>query len=147
MLLAGRNRASSLTPVESMSAGTLSQVLKIQDIIPRRMNTYSIVEASLKTRGLSPFRMNSYRKSPPNHLYNEHLQKNLGGWGLALSPPVAAKECTGQRPQDRLLPSAFRLPPSLLGVTQPLRVHRRRISMARWPEHLDNQGRRPNVFR
>ena len=73
------------------------QVLKRINLITLRINTYSVVRAALKTRHFYSFRINTYRKSPANPLYNEHLQKNLGGWGTR----------SAYSPIFRLLHSAF----------------------------------------
>ena len=58
------------------------QVFILKDIIPRRMNTYAIEKASLKTKDFISRRMNTYTKSHPNPLYNEHLQKTRGVGGI-----------------------------------------------------------------
>jgi len=66
-----------------------SYVLKTINMIPTRMNTYAVVEALLKTRHFNSFRFHTYAKSASNQLYNEHLRKNPGGWGVGRFGPGA----------------------------------------------------------
>jgi len=53
------------------------------------MNTYTVVEAPLKTNDLqmilTTFRINTYKNFSHNRLYNEHLQKTRGVGGTCLS--------------------------------------------------------------
>jgi hypothetical protein len=49
------------------------------------MNTYSVVEASLKTCHFNPFRMRTYKKSADNSFIMRTYKKPQGG-GLSASP-------------------------------------------------------------
>jgi hypothetical protein len=55
------------------------QVFILLGMIPFRMNTYSVVEASLKTRHFNPFRMRTYAKSARNSIEMNTYKKPQGG--------------------------------------------------------------------
>jgi hypothetical protein len=57
------------------------QVLKTLGMIPFEMNTYTVVEASLKTRHFNPFRMRTYVKSARNSIEMNTYKKVAGGRG------------------------------------------------------------------
>ena len=73
-VLAPESHSTHNGPLKAITSNS-PYVLKIINLISFRINTYTVAEASLKTRYLKPFRMNTYRKSPANTLQNEHLQK------------------------------------------------------------------------
>jgi hypothetical protein len=60
-------------------------VLQTLDMISFRMNTYTVVEAPLKTRYLNSFRMRTYRKSLRN-AFTMNTYEKPRGVGV-LSPP------------------------------------------------------------
>ena len=64
------------------STGTPLRGLKTHAFKLCRLNTYVVREASLKNKGLKLIRINTYEIFPLKYLWNEHLRKNPGGWGL-----------------------------------------------------------------
>ena len=71
---------SSRHNVRSTTYKQSQQVLITQDFISFEMNTYSVVEAALKTRYLKSVRINTYRKSPHNSLeMNTYKKTGVGG--------------------------------------------------------------------
>ena len=98
-----RARASQLRPKNTSNAATLGglYVLKIINMISFRLRTYSVVEASLKTRHFNFSRMRTYRKS--SHIsFALRTYKKQGGWGYRrpFAPPKPQDQC-------RVLPSAY----------------------------------------
>jgi len=83
-------------------------VLITINIISFRMNTCAVVEATPKTSHFNPFRIRTYRKLPPNPLYNEHLQKTQGGGGCLHSRCLLSTAFCPPPSAYCLLPTALR---------------------------------------
>jgi hypothetical protein len=79
---------------------SIPQVLKTLNIISFGMNTYTVVEASLKTRHLIPFRMRTYGKSPHN-AFTMNTYKKPRGVGVLLLP--SGSSSPGNRWPGRVL--------------------------------------------
>jgi len=66
MFLLGRQMTAALTSTKSTPAQHYLYVLKTINFIPLRMNTYSVVEAALKTRHFNPFVFRTYENFTAN---------------------------------------------------------------------------------
>ena len=78
MSLVGRNRTSLLTSLESTPAQQSLYVLILLDIIFCGINTYSVVEAALKTDDFNFFIFRTYRISAPKPRRMNTYKKSRG---------------------------------------------------------------------
>ena len=78
MFLLGRQMTAALTPTKSTPAQHCLYVLKTINIIPLRMNTYSVVEAALKTRHFNSFVFRTYENFTANSRRIRTYKKGVG---------------------------------------------------------------------